>query len=54
MVDFLATGGDGYTAFTEGTDLVYGTVDIDALVMYMGSLPEPVDAKAEARITRTA
>jgi 5'-nucleotidase len=54
MVDFLATGGDGYTAFTEGTDLVYGPVDIDALVMYMGSLPEPVDAKAEARITRTA
>ena len=54
MVDFLATGGDGYTVFTEGTDPVYGPVDIDALVAYMGSLPEPVDAKAEARITRTA
>lgn len=54
MVDYLATGGDGYTVFTEGTDLVYGPGDIDALVMYMGSLPEPVDAKAEARITRTA
>ena len=54
MVDYLATGGDGYTVFTEGTDVVSGPFDVDALVAYMGSLPEPVDLKAEARIVKVA
>ncbi|MCM2466621.1 bifunctional metallophosphatase/5'-nucleotidase [Methanoculleus oceani] len=54
MVDFLATGGDGYTAFTKGTNAVNGPFDVDALVAYMGSLPEPVDAKTETRITMIA
>jgi 5'-nucleotidase len=54
MVDFLATGGDGYTAFTEGTNAVSGPSDVDALVAYMEALPEPVDVKAEARITKVA
>jgi 5'-nucleotidase len=51
MVDYLATGGDGYTVFTSGTNVVNGPFDVDALVTYMESLPEPVDAKAEGRIT---
>jgi 5'-nucleotidase len=51
MVDYLATGGDGYTVFTNGTNVVNGPFDVDALVTYMESLPEPVDAKAEGRIT---
>ncbi len=54
MVDFLATGGDGYTVFTKGTNVVNGPFDVDALVTYMESLPEPVDVKAEGRITMIA
>jgi len=53
MVDFLATGGDKYTVFREGTDIVNGPYDVDALVAYMESLPEPVDAKPEGRIAKT-
>ncbi len=54
MVDFLATGGDGYTVFMKGTNVVNGPFDVDALVTYMESLPEPVDVKAETRITKIA
>jgi len=54
MVDFLATGGDGYTIFTEGKNVVYGPLDRDALVAYMESLPGPVDVKVEGRITKVA
>lgn len=54
MVDYLAGGGDGYTVFTDGTALVYGPVDVDALVSYMGSLPAPVDAPTETRIEKAA
>ncbi|WP_292521302.1 bifunctional metallophosphatase/5'-nucleotidase [Methanoculleus sp.] len=51
MVDFLATGGDGYTVFTKGTNIVNGPLDVDALVAYMEAFSEPVDVKAEGRIT---
>jgi len=54
MVDFLATGGDKYTVFREGTNVVPGPSDVDALVAYMESLPGPVDVKAETRITKVA
>jgi 5'-nucleotidase len=54
MVDFLATGGDGYTVFTKGVNPAYGPLDIDALVTYMGALPEPIGVKAEARIAKAA
>ncbi len=54
MVDFLATGGDGYTVFTKGTNVVNGPFDVDALVAYMKSLPEPVDVKPEGRNTMVA
>jgi 5'-nucleotidase len=52
MVDYLASGGDGYTVFTKGTDVVNGPVDVDALVTYMGSLPQPVNPPAGGRITK--
>ncbi|BBL68128.1 bifunctional metallophosphatase/5'-nucleotidase [Methanoculleus chikugoensis] len=52
MVDFLATGGDKYAVFREGTNIVNGPYDVDALVAYMESLPEPVDAKPEGRIAK--
>jgi 5'-nucleotidase len=32
MNNFLATGGDGFTVFNEGTDALGGAQDIDALV----------------------
>jgi 5'-nucleotidase len=34
MNNFLATGGDGFTVFNQGTDSLGGAVDIDALVTY--------------------
>ncbi len=37
MNNFIATGGDGFTAFTAGTDTLVGMVDLDALVAYLGS-----------------
>ena len=34
MNNFLATGGDGFTVFNEGTDALGGAQDIDAFVAY--------------------
>jgi len=52
MVDFLATGGDRYTVFMNGTNIVNGPYDVDALVAYTESLPDPVDVKPEGRIVK--
>jgi 5'-nucleotidase len=35
MNSFLATGGDGFTVFNQGTDQLGGAVDIDALEAYL-------------------
>jgi 5'-nucleotidase len=32
MNNFLATGGDGFTVFNEGTNALGGAVDLDAFV----------------------
>jgi 5'-nucleotidase len=37
MNNFLATGGDGFTVFNEGTDALGGAQDIDAWVAYFGT-----------------
>jgi 5'-nucleotidase len=37
MNNFLATGGDGFTVFREGTEALGGAQDIDALVDYFGA-----------------
>jgi 5'-nucleotidase len=37
MNSFLATGGDGFTVFNQGTDPLGGAVDIDALVDYFAA-----------------
>jgi 5'-nucleotidase len=37
MNNFLATGGDGFTVFNEGTDALGGAVDLDAFVDYLTS-----------------
>lgn len=52
MAVYLTTGGDGYTEFTKGTGMVAGPSDIEALVSYIGSLPQPVNGTPEGRITR--
>ena len=50
--DFLANGGDGFTALTAGTNRVYAPgFDIDALVAYLGTGPIPPGPAN--RITRT-
>ena len=42
MNNFLASGGDGFTVFNQGTDALGGAQDIDALVAYFDSfLPAP-------------
>jgi len=51
IADYLAAGGDGYTVFTKGTGTVAGPSDVDALVSYVGSLPQPVNGTADTRIT---
>jgi 2',3'-cyclic-nucleotide 2'-phosphodiesterase (5'-nucleotidase family) len=39
--NFLATGGDGFTSFTEGTAALGGAQDIDALTDYLGRFEAP-------------
>ena len=48
----LAGGGDSYTVYTQGTGVTTGPVDIDALVSYFGSLPQPVNVAAGGRVTK--
>nr|WP_240511991.1 5'-nucleotidase C-terminal domain-containing protein [Paludifilum halophilum] len=51
---FLASGGDGFTVFTEGADKVVGPVDLDALVDYIEQLDQPFTAQIEGRIQQEA
>jgi 5'-nucleotidase len=50
---FLAAGGDGFGVLPLGTNRVIGAVDLDALVEYVESLPQPFSAAIEGRIIRT-
>ena len=50
--NFIATGGDGFTVFLGSTGNVGGPIDLDALVTYVESLPQPFSAPALDRITR--
>nr|WP_320160268.1 bifunctional metallophosphatase/5'-nucleotidase [uncultured Methanoregula sp.] len=51
-VGFLAMGGDGYTTFAQGTNMTYGPGDVNALVTYFGSLPQPVNVTVDGRVQR--
>ncbi len=53
MNSFLATGGDGFTVFNQGTNQVGGAVDIDALEAFLGA-NSPVAPGPQNRITRMA
>jgi 5'-nucleotidase len=50
MNNFLATGGDGFTVFNEGTNSLGGAQDIDALVAYFGA-NSPIAVPSLNRIT---
>jgi 5'-nucleotidase len=52
--DFLALGGDGFSVLREGTELVGGPLDIDALSAYvrMESAAGPLVPDREPRIRR--
>lgn len=39
--NFMATGGDGYTTFLNGSNLLGGAQDIDALVAYLAAFKAP-------------
>jgi len=49
--DFLAAGGDNFTVFTEGTDVLGGEPYVDALIEYL-SANSPLAPPATDRITR--
>jgi 5'-nucleotidase len=49
---FMASGGDNFTVLVQGTNRVVGPVDLDALVDYVESLPQPFSAAIEGRIVR--
>jgi 5'-nucleotidase len=51
MNNFLATGGDGFSVFTECTDPLGGEIDLDVLVTYFG-VNSPVAPGPQNRITR--
>ena len=53
MNNFMATGGDGYTVFKEGTNALGGAQDIDALIDYFGT-HSPVAPPALNRIVAPA
>jgi len=50
---FMAAGGDNYTVLPLGTNRVIGPVDLDALVTYIESLPQPFSAAIEGRLQTT-
>ncbi|HJQ54612.1 MAG TPA: 5'-nucleotidase C-terminal domain-containing protein, partial [Gemmatimonadaceae bacterium] len=50
--DFLATGGEGYNAGGRATSATpLNIVDLDALIAYLKSLPSPITAPTEVRIS---
>jgi 5'-nucleotidase len=51
--NFLADGGDGFAALTEGTDRLGGAVDVDAFAAYL-TARSPLPVPAGGRITVTA
>jgi 5'-nucleotidase len=51
MNNFLASGGDGFSVFNEGTDPLGGEIDLDALVRYFED-NSPVAPGPQNRITR--
>jgi 2',3'-cyclic-nucleotide 2'-phosphodiesterase (5'-nucleotidase family) len=49
LSEFIATGGDRYTSFTQGRITRTEMVDLDAVIAYLQSVPQPVRAPAVGR-----
>jgi 2',3'-cyclic-nucleotide 2'-phosphodiesterase (5'-nucleotidase family) len=49
LSEFVATGGDRYTSFTQGRTTRTELVDLDAVIAYLQSRPQPVRAPAVGR-----
>ena len=49
---FIAAGGDNFSTLTQGTNRSVGPADLDALVDYIASLPQPFTAAITGRIQR--
>ncbi len=50
--NFLSTGGDNFIAFKNGTNPVTGPIDLDALVSFIKTLPQPIDYSISGRAIR--
>ena len=48
--NFVATGGDGFTVFKEGTNVVTGPTDLDAMVEYIENYEGTISAPELDRI----
>ena len=48
--NFIATGGDGFTVFKEGTNVVTGPIDLDAMVEYIKNYEGAISAPELDRI----
>jgi 2',3'-cyclic-nucleotide 2'-phosphodiesterase (5'-nucleotidase family) len=49
-IDYLLGGGDGHTAFTKGTDVIYGDVDVDVVSGYLQA-HSPLTPVSPGRVT---
>lgn len=49
---FLASGGDGFTSFTNAKNTEVGPTDLDAFVDYVKQSKGPIEATIEGRIQR--
>jgi 5'-nucleotidase len=47
---FMAAGGDNFTVLIGGMSQVGGPIDLDALIAYVQTLPQPFSAAIEGRI----
>jgi 5'-nucleotidase len=50
MNSFLAAGGDGFTVFNQGTDVLGGAQDIDAFIDHLAAHPDGVAVTPRDRI----
>jgi 2',3'-cyclic-nucleotide 2'-phosphodiesterase (5'-nucleotidase family) len=50
--NFLAGGGDNFTALRNGTNLVNGPIDLDALVTFIQAQAQPINYSIQGRAIR--
>jgi 2',3'-cyclic-nucleotide 2'-phosphodiesterase (5'-nucleotidase family) len=54
LLDFLATGGSGFDMFADAPAERTGYTDIEAFVLYLKRLTQPVEAPAAPRVVPAA